>query len=103
MENRYILFPKAKDDLENIFYYIAIELVNQEAAADLIDKFESKFNELLLFPLSYPLVESKLIYKIDLRKCIVENYIILYFYNSKDKIVEIVRVIYTKVDYLQDL
>jgi plasmid stabilization system protein ParE len=89
MENRYILFPKAKDDLENIFYYIAIELVNQEAASDLIDKFESKFNELLLFPLSHPLVESKLIYEIDLRKCIVENYISLYFYNAKDKLVEI--------------
>jgi len=103
MENRYILFPKAKDDLENIFYYISFELVNQEAATDLIYKFESKFNELLLFPLSYPLVESKLIYEIDLRKCIVDNYIILYFYNAKDKLVEIVRVIYSKIDYLQDL
>ncbi|PKK97461.1 MAG: hypothetical protein CVV58_01115 [Tenericutes bacterium HGW-Tenericutes-3] len=78
MENRYVLFPKAKEDLENIFYYIAIELVNQEAASDLIDKFESKFKELLLFPLSYPLVDSELIYEINLRKCIVENYIILY-------------------------
>ena len=78
MENRYVLFPKARDDLENIFYYIAIELVNQEAASDLIDKFESKFKELLLFPLSYPLVDSELIYEINLRKCIVENYIILY-------------------------
>ena len=103
MGNKYVLFPKAKEDLENIFYYIAIELVNQEAASDLINKFESKFNELLLFPISYPLVESKLIYEIDLRKCMVENYIILYFYNAKDKLVEIVRVIYSKIDYLQDL
>jgi len=103
MENRFVLLPKAQEDLENIFSYIAIELVNPEAASNLIDKFDDKFNELLLFPLSYPLIESKLIFQIDLRKCIVQNYIIVYFYNEKDKLVEIIRVIYSRVDYLEDL
>jgi len=51
MENRFVLLPKAQEDLENIFSYIAIELVNPEAASNLINKFETKFNELLLFPL----------------------------------------------------
>jgi toxin ParE1/3/4 len=103
MENRFVLLPKAKEDLENIFSYIAIELVNPEAALNLVDKFETKFNELLLFPLSYPLIKSKLIFQIDLRKCIVQNYIIVYFYNEIEKLVEIIRVIYSKVDYLDDL
>jgi len=103
MENRFVLLPKAKEDLENIFSYIAIELVNPEAASNLIDKFETKFNELLLFPLSYPLIKSKLFFQIDLRKCIVQNYIIVYFYNEIEKLVEIIRVIYAKVDYLEDL
>jgi len=103
MGNRYELFPKAKEDLENIFYYIAVELVNPDAASNLIDKFEIKFEELLLFPLSYPLIESKLVFQIDLRKCIVDNYIIVYFYNEKNKLVEIVRVIYSMTNYFQDL
>ena len=103
MENRFVLLPKAQEDLENIFSYIAIELVNPEAASNLIDKFETKFNELLLFPLSYPLIKSKLIFQIDLRKCIVQNYIIVYFCNEIEKLVEIIRVIYSKVDYLEDL
>ncbi|BCR36716.1 hypothetical protein MPAN_016090 [Mariniplasma anaerobium] len=77
--------------------------MNQETATDLIYKFKSKFNELLLLPLSFLLVESKLIYEINQRKCIVDNYIVLYFYNAKDKLVEIVRVIYSKIDYLQAL
>ena len=103
MGNRYVLFPKAQEDLENIFSYIALVLVNPEAASNLIEKFESKFNELLLFPLSYPLIKNKLIFRIDLRKCIVDNYIIVYLYNTKDKLVEIVRVIFSKTDYLQDV
>ena len=85
MGNRFVLLPKAQEDLENIFSYIAIELVNSEAASDLKDKFEDKFNELLLFPLSYPRVKNKLIFQIDLRKCIVQNYIIVYFYNEIKK------------------
>lgn len=103
MENRLVLLPKAQEDLENIFSYIAIELVNKQAASNLIDTFETKFNELLLFPLSYPLIKSKLIFQIDLRKCIVQNYIIVYFYNEIEKLVEIIRVMYSKVDYLEDL
>ncbi|MCR3906497.1 MAG: type II toxin-antitoxin system RelE/ParE family toxin [Tenericutes bacterium] len=103
MENRFVLLPKAQEDLENIFYYIAVELVNPEAASNLINKFESKFKELLIFPLSYPLIESKLIFQIDLRKCIVDNYIIVYYCNEKNKLVEIVRVIYSKTNYFQDL
>jgi plasmid stabilization system protein ParE len=103
MENRFVLLPKAQEDLENIFTYIAMALANPEAALNLIDNFEDKFNELLLFPLSYPLIERKLIFQIDLRKCIVQNYIIVYFYNEKDKLVEIIRVIYSRVDYLEDL
>ena len=63
MENRFVLLPKAQEDLENIFSYIAIELVIPEAALNLIDRFETKFYELLLFPLSYPLIKSKLIFK----------------------------------------
>jgi len=103
MENRIELLPKAREDLENIFSYIAIELVNPEAASNLINKFETKFTELLLFPLSYPLLKSKFIFQINLRKCIVGNYIIVYFYNKKEKLVEIIRVIYSKIDYLEDL
>jgi plasmid stabilization system protein ParE len=36
MKNNYILFPKAKEDLENLFKYISIDLVNSEAAKKLI-------------------------------------------------------------------
>lgn len=50
MGNRFLLLPKTQQDLENIFYYISVELVNPEAALNLINKFENKFNELSLYP-----------------------------------------------------
>jgi len=33
----------------------------------------------------------------------MQNYIIVYFYNEIEKLVEIIRVIYSKVDYLEAL
>ena len=43
MERSYKLLPKAKMDLENIFQYVALELLNPEAAIELIESFETKF------------------------------------------------------------
>ncbi|MBI9008465.1 MAG: type II toxin-antitoxin system RelE/ParE family toxin [Tenericutes bacterium] len=56
MANKYIIFPKAQQDLENIFKYISIDLTNPEAAMLLIEKFENIFNELTLFPKTYPFI-----------------------------------------------
>ncbi len=39
---RIIITPKANDDLEEIYSYIAKELVNETAAENLMDKIEEK-------------------------------------------------------------
>jgi toxin ParE1/3/4 len=82
MENNYILFPKAKEDLENIFKYISVDLVNPEAAMKLISKFEAKFNELTSFPNSNPVMKSELLLNKNSRKCIVENFLIEFIWLS---------------------
>jgi len=46
MVSKYLLFPRAQEDLENIFKYISVDLLNHEAALNLTNKFESKFDEL---------------------------------------------------------
>jgi plasmid stabilization system protein ParE len=50
------LLPKAKLDLENIFQYVAFELVNPESALGLIEKFEAKFKDICKFLKGYPLI-----------------------------------------------
>ena len=49
MERDYKLLPKARLDLENIFQYISVELVNPESAFRLIERFETKFISICMF------------------------------------------------------
>jgi toxin ParE1/3/4 len=101
MGNRLLLLPKAQRDLENIFSYIAIQLMNPEAASNLIEKIEDKFNELLTYPFSCPKIENRIDTHFDLRKCIVDRYIIVYF--VREQLIEIVRVIHSRTDYYDSL
>ena len=103
MANNYIVFPKAQQDLENIFRYISIDLSNLEAAMALIEKFEDKFNELTLFPKACSLIENETLILKNLRKCIVDNFLVIYLYNEMEAVVEIVRVIYGRQDYIKNL
>jgi addiction module RelE/StbE family toxin len=103
MASKYIIFPKAQRDFENIFKYISIDLTNPEAAMLLIEKFENKFNELTLFPKAYPFIENEALIVKNLRKCIVDNFLVIYLYDEIKEVVEIVRVIYGRQDYIKNL
>lgn len=97
------LLPKAVSDLEEIFNYIAYDLCNNDGAYGLICKFENKFSELTTFPKSYPLLICDSLKSTQVRKCVVENYLVFYVYNQETDTIEIVRVIYGKVDYFSIL
>ncbi|MBU1144550.1 MAG: type II toxin-antitoxin system RelE/ParE family toxin [Firmicutes bacterium] len=103
MVNNYILFPKANDDLENIIRYVSIELTNPEAAMNLILRFEKKFNELSQFPQAYPTMENEQLIIKNLRKCVVDNFLVIYLHNEVLNLIEIVRVIYARQDYIEEL
>ena len=103
MERSYKILPKAKMDLENIFRYISEELYNTESALAMINKFEMKFNDICLFPKAHPLITHKSIDHNDLRKAIVDNFIVVYIYDEEKELINIVRVIYSKSDYLKEI
>ncbi len=75
MERSYKLLQKARLDLENIFRYISIELVNPESAFQLIDKFQEKFNDICKFPKAYSLLEISGLNDNRLRKSFVDNFV----------------------------
>ena len=103
MERSYKLLPKARLDLENIFRYISIELVNPESAFQLINKFQEKFNDICKFPKAYSLLEISGLNDNRLRKSIVDNFVIVYLFDEEKDIINIVRVIYAKKDYIKEL
>ena len=103
MERSYKILPKAKKDLKNLFRYISEELYNTESALFMINKFETKFNDICLFPKAHPIITLKRLNQNDLRKAIVDNFIVVYLYDERKELINIVRVIYSKRDYLKEI
>jgi addiction module RelE/StbE family toxin len=103
MERSYKILPKAKMDLKNIFRYISEELYNSESALVMINKFEKKFNDICLFPKAHPIITLKRVDHNGLRKAIVDNFIVVYLYDEEKELINIVRVIYSKRDYLKEI
>ncbi len=99
MVSRFLLSNKAKEDLENLFQYISIELTNLESATSLIIKLEDKFQSLLEFPYAYPLIENDKLEMENLRKTRVDNFLVVYYVNEEKNHIEIIRVIYQRHDY----
>ena len=94
MKNKYDLniYPLAKQDMEQIFDYIAVELCNPTASLKLANDFERALQQVCSFPESCPFVNNQYVKDNTLRKLIVNNYIIFYrVYNTE---IQVVRVIY---------
>jgi len=94
--------PKANDDLDEIYSYIAEELFNEDAAENLIDKIENNIIRLRDFPLSCSLDEDDVLRSKGYRKLVVENYIAFYIVDEIEKQVVIMRVLYGRQKY-QDI
>jgi len=100
MVNKYIVYEDAALDFEQIVHYITYKLKNQEGSLRLIKLFEKKLNYIVNFPYSFPVIfDTKL--EIDgLRKCLLDNYLIIYYINEELKQVEVVRIVYQREDFL---
>ena len=97
--NKYELkiFPLAKQDMEQIFEYIAVELCNPTAAIGQINNFEKALENICFFPESCPYISNEYVKDKTLRKLVVNNYII--FYRIKNSEVQVVRVLYGMRNY----
>ena len=89
--------------MEDIFSYIANELKNPIAAANLVEKFYKKIDDLRYFPSSCAKINNLAVKNNNLRKAIVENYIIFYNANENAKTIEIVRVLNGMTNYQEIL
>lgn len=92
-------YPKAKQDLENIYTYISKELCNPEAAKKLIITIEKGLTQVREIPFSCPKIANVPVKNREIRKLVVENYIIFYLANEQDKQIEVVRILYGMMDY----
>ena len=100
MEYRIIITSKARSEIENIFDYIASELKNKNAAIRLKNKIKKNIRSLKKMPQRFAEIEKKNNLNNIYRRIVVDNYVILYTVNEKEKLVYIAHIYYGKTDYL---
>ncbi|AYO31227.1 MAG: toxin ParE1/3/4 [Thermoanaerobacteraceae bacterium] len=101
MSNNYKLkfTPVAYNDLEQIYQYIAGNLLAEQAANNLIDKIEERITRLKSFPYSGSYVGDDILKSKGYRKLILNNYIVFYLVDEQEKQVVIMRILYGASQY----
>ncbi|WP_187759776.1 type II toxin-antitoxin system RelE/ParE family toxin [Thiospirochaeta perfilievii] len=95
------LTQKAYGDLKDIYRYIKEELHNKNSALKVIDEIENRILLLKDYPKTGVFVKDEVLVKRGYRKLLVNNYIALYLIDEDRKVVNIIRVVYGKRDYLE--
>ena len=92
---------ESKQDLIEIKRYIKYNLQEQEIAQNLISKIRKAINNLTNNPDIYSIIDDDIIKKLEIRKLIVDNYIV--FYRVKSYSIQIVRIMYCLREYRREL
>lgn len=96
---RVVFTEPAEYDLLDIEYYIFFNLCNPQAAQRISDGILDTANNLAEYPEGHPLVGDELLGHIGIRMAYFDNYNIFYYYDVQNDIVNIIRVLYNKVDW----
>ena len=92
----YRLTQKAESDLDGIVSYIAVELSNPPAASDFVNKLQENIEEARNFPESGSLIYNDFLQAENVRKKLVGHYIMYYLPDTGEKIIYILRIVYSK-------
>jgi addiction module RelE/StbE family toxin len=93
----------AENDLRDIVRYIAAQLSAPTTALKMMQTMEDAIAGLEHMPKSYPPVLDDRLQAAGYRKLIVKNYIVFFTIDDGKKIVNVVRVLYTRRDWLHIL
>ena len=85
-------------DLIDIKKYIKYNLQEPESAEKLISKIRTEIHELSNNPQIYAIIDDDFIKRFEIRKLILDNYIV--FYRIKNYDIQIVRIIYGRRNWI---
>ena len=91
---------KAKLDMREIHAYVSDTIKAPNIADSLLDKIEAEILTLKNMPLRHAVERDEQLKLKNLRKLIVDNYLIFYIVNKKTETVFIVRVLYARRDWM---
>ena len=84
----------AKEDMKNIYEYIAFTLMSPQNAAKQLDRLEKAIMSLDNMPMRFRRYETEPWHSRGLRIMPVDNFVVLYIPNEETKIVTIIHVMY---------
>lgn len=87
---------EALQDMEDIYNYIAVELLSPENAMGQYNRIANEILTLDAFPQRYRIMDSEPEKRIELRRMLVDNYSV--FYTIRDNKVIVTDVLYTASD-----
>lgn len=90
---------KAKNDYKRIIRYIKFNLNEPKIAEKYAILIKDKINALENFPYKFEVIKSKVIKQNNIRKLIINNYIVLYKIIDQKKEVIILRILYDSMDW----
>ena len=89
---------EAKDDLRNIFMYIAYKLHARDNAEGQVNRIRSAIKKLNKYPKNNPVVTIEPWAGLGMRRLNVDNYAVLYLVDEEHERVEVVRIVYAAMD-----
>ncbi len=89
---------ESKQDLIGIKQYIKYNLQEPEIAQKLITKIRTQIDSLKYSPEIYAIIDDDIIKKLEIRKLIVDNYIV--FFRIKNDSIQIVRIMYGRRNWI---
>ena len=95
-----IITKQADADLRGIYEYITFELLSPDNAAGQLERLEKRIMALEEFPEKFRPYEKEPWYSRGVRVMPVDNYLVFYILDKREKVVEILRFRYTgsKID-----
>ncbi len=101
MEYNVVITREAEQDMEEIYNYIALELLSPEYAMGQYNRIADSIMQLDTFPTGFKIVDFEPENTMELRRKFVDNYTI--FYRIIGNQVEVTNVLYTPSDVEQRL
>lgn len=103
MDYKINITSQAEEQIQEIATYISHELKAPESALHLLNTLEDSFTSLANFPQRIALVDEEPWRTHGLHHFPVKNFIVYFWIDEANKIVQITAVIYSKRDQLQQL
>lgn len=90
--------PIAKEDIDNIIYYVHHTLKNLTASTKMRDLFSESLDYIAEFPYGNSIYEPIGNLNNEYRRYRVKNFLMFYTINEEEKTITIVRVLYQKMN-----